>query len=228
MKTLAFCVLAASTAFAGTSAKTVTFQDASSGIVAFDGKVDLAETVSPQGDSFVSKGSVLVKNISQKEIIAIQVVVNLVMFHNSQPKLYTHDFFFKAHGIAPSNSVEIAMNMHTFGSGGVNPIENEPSLRAELVFVQFEDGTIVGDGAKAEAVLSQRPQVEDFLRSLSTITDESTLLAELAKPQPKRSLVEALAAGLEGYQHDFGTEATKADIQNRLKNAAQRKATGKF
>jgi hypothetical protein len=227
MKTLAFCLLAATTAFAGTSAKTVTLQDASSGIVAFDGKVDIAETVGTNGGTFVSKGSIRLKNISQKQIIAIQAVINLVGFHWQQPKLYTHDFFFKVHGIASSDSVEIAMDLNFTGSG-VNPIEKEPSLRAELVFVQFDDGTIEGDKAKAEAVLSQRTQVEDFLRSLSATPDESALLAELAKPQPKRSLVEALAAGLEGYQHDFGTEATKADIQNRLKNAALRQATGKF
>ena len=60
MKTLGFCLLASTMAFAGTSARTVTFQDASSGIVAFDGKVDVAETVGPTGGSFVSKGSVVV------------------------------------------------------------------------------------------------------------------------------------------------------------------------
>jgi hypothetical protein len=82
-------------------------------VVAFDGKVDVAEIVDPNAGSFVSKGSVVVKNISQKQIMAIQAVVNLVGFHWQQPKLYTHDLFFKAHGIAPSDSVEVAMDLKT-------------------------------------------------------------------------------------------------------------------
>lgn len=229
MKIIACCflMLTSTLSWSATEHKTVTFQDSTTGVVAFDGKIDIAETELAHGETFISKGSVTIKNISAKPIIAIQAVIRMVGFHKEQPKLYTHDFYFKDHGIPVGGSVEVAMDIN-MTSSGMAPMTREPSLSAQLIFAQFDDGTIAGDQATAHQVLAQRVEVEEFLNHLSTIKDDATLKAELAKPQPAHSMIDALAATLEVSQRDMGTEAVLADVQGRLKNAALRRASGKF
>jgi len=208
----------------------------SQNLITFNGfEAASKEARTPTQAHFNVNKSVIVKNISNKTVISMWVRVKT----DTTEIISKHEHFFKDHGIAAGDTIEIAipelaMVSTTNASLGLTTTVNtpgSPNTSAELLFVQFEDGTTWGDDKSAASVRAERAEMEVYLKRVSaayqqggedammTVMNENIDIAKDSVQALHAILVQSYKAG--------GISATLDQINHRLKNAADRQASGK-
>ncbi len=204
-------------------------------IVSFSGSVQFkrvsAPVSAPVKNMIDQNGTVVITNKSEKDILALVATIKVLGPEGiEQPRWYQHDFFFKAHSFPPNTTQQIEFHQ---GSGmDVPQQQNEqPHVNAELLFVQFEDGTSVGDPTVAADMLSQRKEVETYLSKLKAIYEtqgKDAFALALAEHQKPHTSVGAVSHHLSMLNEQSGPDAVYQDIKDRLMLSSARAASGKF
>ena|ERR1700730_17896405 len=229
MKLYTLLLLSAMGAFAQTTVQTEDMSPPGSPVV-FSGTASCSEWMNGKELRSRGTGSVKARNVSSRQIVAIVAVTKTVCPHAMEDMLYQHDFFFKAHAFAQDLDLDIPLSINEgTDSYDLSAPANPPASTATLLFVQFDDGSIVGDKEVALNMLGQRTSVQTFLTRLSTASgDKSAFLAILAEEQPPNTSVKDVSRNLNALQKQFGTEATVARVKEALQSAEDRMASGKF
>lgn len=193
------------------------------------------EARTPTQVHFNVNKSVIVKNVSSKMAICIWVRVRT----DTTEIISKHEHFFKDHGIATGDTIEIAIpELATVSTSntslGLTTTVNtpgSPNTSAELLFVQFEDGTTWGDDKSAASVRAERADMEGYLKrvlaayqeggedAMTTAMNENINIATDSVQALHAILVQSYKAG--------GVSAALDQVNHRLKNAADRQASGK-
>ncbi len=208
----------------------------SQNLIAFSGfEAASKEARTPTQAHFNVNKSVIVKNVSNKTVISMWVRVNT----DTTEIISKHEHFFKDHGIAAGDTIEIAIPelaavSTTNTSLGLTTTVNtpgSPNISAELLFVQFEDGTSWGDEKSAANVHAERAAMEAYLKHVSAAYQQAGEAAMVTAMNENvdtvTDSVQALRAILMQSYKAGGISAALDQLNHRLQNAANRKATGK-
>ena len=177
----------------------------------------------------------IVKNVSSKTAICIWVRVKT----DTTEIISKHEHFFKDHGIPSGDTIEIAIpELATVSTSntslGLTTTVNtpgSPNTSAELLFVQFEDGTTWGDNKSAASVRAERADMEIYLKRVSAAYqdggEDAMMKAMNENTSTAKDSVQALHAILVQSYKAGGVSAALDQVNHRLKNAANRQASGK-
>lgn len=233
MKILLLLVLLLTPAFGQDRAVSVKLRDTSpsNNLIEFSGKINFSEHRANGESAITREGRIALKNTSGRQIVAVAVNFSLLAFQKPADSIsYNHDWFFKHHGLAPGDTVEIPIPMSVHGPHKTPPFPEEPSyLNAELQFVEFDDGTSWGDPESAPVLLKGRQTVQAFLEELTNIylTQGETAFVKRIKDGQKGATA-LVASNLALLLEHSSAEIVLQDVKARLQTAAARRVKENF
>jgi hypothetical protein len=152
----------------------------------------------------VTPTSIMATNLSNQEIVAI--VIRSPKGGSGWSGVISHDFYFR-HGIAPTEAavVDAQDDRRRYNS-------------AEVLFVQFADGSTWGDSAVSSDFMARRGTEKHFLEGALSAYQNQGEQAFLDQLQQEKDL-RGLAARLISVQKERGTTAVIDVIKERLEAA---------
>jgi hypothetical protein len=207
--------------------------DASSpqNLISFSGSVDFFERLAGSSRIYKEHGNVVGRNETSKNVLALVAIIRAAGFRGPGTEmLYRHDFFFKDHGLGPGDTFDIPIDSN-LSMKPFNVTTLKSHADAELLFLQFDDGSTWGDQTIAESLIAQRGDVEAYLhRLLLTYTDhgDKAFVAALQDAPKAGESAFAVSQHLLTLYDQFGTPSTVDNVRARLKIASERDASGKF
>jgi len=223
MKTVTMIVVLHATLWAQTQSVTVPLKQPSLGLpVTFSGTLKCSEEINGKGRKETEQGNVNVVNSSPQDIIAIVVSVNTACFRGPiQPMVDRRDFLFKNPALVKGESMDIDLAFD--GSSSLYGIAMPSVLSAELIFVQFVDGSTWGDKSALDEFTHQRKEVEELLNRLAHAPNETTFLSILNEKQNARSPAGSTARSIGMMQKQVGIPAAVNNVVDRLRIADERR-----
>jgi hypothetical protein len=167
-----------------------------------------AQTAKAPATLEVTPTMIMAINTSTQEIIA--VVIRSPAGGGGWSGVISHDFYFK-HGITPTEAT--AVDAHDDG---------RTYTSAELLFVQFADGSIWGDFKLAVDLLAQRKPQKAFLERVLLAYQSQGEQAFVDQLQQEKQFL-GLTARLLGVQRQAGTQAAVDVVKERLAAADSRR-----
>ena len=168
-----------------------------------------AQTAKAPATLEVTPTMIMASNTSTQEIIAV-VIRSPRAGGGGWSGVISHDFYFK-HGITPTEA--IAVDAHDDG---------RTYTSAELLFVQFADGSIWGDSKLAVDLLAQRKPQKAFLERVLLAYQSQGEQAFVDQLQQEKQFL-GLTARLLGVQRQAGTQAAVDVVKERLAAADSRR-----
>lgn len=141
------------------------------------GKISVHETIAANQVKSVWERNVTAKNISAKPILLLVGDLDAIGPHsNGGMRLSREDFF--GYPIQPGDTIALAKGSITQVSCCMNPLDkpSDPKSGFRLLFVQFLDGSTLGDAAEAQDVLSTRAKTLNALRKLAEAANQGEQL----------------------------------------------------
>ena len=202
-------------------------------IVKFSGKAQWRETRKDDYVTLCPRVTISLENISGKNIVAFVSIFKLLAFRGPEDEIrYAHDFFFKPKEWAAGEVDKMELPESIHGPYHITSQPEQPSyLKAQLLFVQFDDGTTWGDQTVGDTLISQRAEVEEFtskLLSIYSTQGEAGVVAELEADHKGHGSVASVARTLNELRVTSGIQAVIERIKERSAVASHRRSTGKF
>jgi hypothetical protein len=168
------------------------------------------------------------QNTSQLPIVAM---VETLTLHFPNGKVATlvnrYEAFFHPTLLQPSEEADLFV---PFSGEEVSRVEEqsfEPYCEAELLWVQFADGTTFGDGKYGADLLRERKETWAALSHLNAVYRSKgarAFLQELQKPiEP--AMADGYIQHIRNFQQQHGTDAAALRLEMHLKMAGQRAAS---
>ena len=196
--------------------------------------VALAQTTDPVILQ-LRRASATATNASTKEIVYI--AVKLTTGKPPLPPTYSYsarDFFFAPDGLGPLETMEIVHEEQM----------NDPSVKAQVMFVQFADGSTWGEPNEYSAVTLKlrKPKFDFCERALAAYRSggKAALTAQLENATQGfsgyaysfedrvKGAVAAEARSMLNLQEQAGTDAVLKKLTHKVEAARARYAAGKF
>ncbi|SRR6266851_3748419 len=166
-----------------------------------------AQTAKVPATLEVTPTMIMATNTSTQEIIA--VVIRSPAGGSGWSAVISHDFYFKQ-GITPTEAT--AVDAHDDG---------RTYISAELLFVQFADGSTWGDSTLAADLLARRKPQKDFLENVLLAYQSQGEQAFVDQLQQEKEF-RGLATHLLDIQKQSGTAAAVDVVKDRLAAANSR------
>lgn len=179
------------------------------------GKISVDETIAANQVKSVWERNVTAKNISAKPILLLVGDLDAIGPHsNGGMRLSREDFF--GYPIQPGDTIALAKGSITQVSCCMNPLDkpSDPKSGFRLLFVQFLDGSTLGDAAEAQDVLSTRAKTLNALRKLAEAASQGEQLFQSQLQQ--QSDAAGVLAGIRTTQKERGTNAAIAQTRRIL------------
>ena len=166
-----------------------------------------AQTTKVPATLQVSPTMIMATNASTQEIIAI--IVRSPAGGSGWSGVISHDFYFK-HGITPTEAT--AVDAHD---------DSRTYISAELLFVQFADGSTWGDSKLAVELLARRTPQKTFFENVLSAYQSQGSRSFVDQLQQERQFI-GVAARLLDIQKQSGTQAAVDVVKERLAAANSR------
>ena len=197
-------------------------------VVRFSGSVTRTETRGTTVVKVAQEGALNLRNDSGKTIIAL--VADFETY--GADFKYSHDWFHKHHGLAPgeTETIDVPTGVSVSYPIGQAPPPTPTSIKGYLRFVQFEDGSTWGKPEDVPLLFQQRAEIDTFLAHLVNVQQQQGDAAFIAELKARRPFGASgnMAASLEITPEQADAQTALSEVKARQKNAADRRATGKF
>jgi hypothetical protein len=188
------------------------------------GRVSVQETIAGNEVKSSWERNVTAKNISPKPILLlVGDLVAIGPHSNGGIRLSREDFF--GYPIQPGGTIALAEGTITQVSCCINLLDKprDPKSGFRLLFVQFLDGSTLGDAAQAQDVLSTRANTLNALRKLAETANrgEQQFQSQLQQQSGAANILMCIRT----TQKERGTEAAIAQTRRILVQAEEHETT---
>jgi hypothetical protein len=184
------------------------------------GKISVQESVAGNQVKSVWEKNVTAKNISAKPILLlVGDLVAIGPHSNGGIRLSREDFF--GYPIQPGDTIALAKGTITQISCCINPLDKPRDAKSgfRLLFVQFLDGSTLGDAAGAQDILSTRAKTLNALTKLAEAPNQGE--QQFQSQLQQQSDGAGVLAGIRATQKEKGTDAAIAQTRRILIQAEE-------
>jgi hypothetical protein len=231
MKSLLFCVVTLALSIQAFSADwTIAIADRSSigSPVKNSGTVTISTRVS-NGSLYLSRqDDWKAQNTSQQPIVAMVEKLTVYLPNGkTMMRVAQYEAFFHPTLLQPSEEADLFAPAAGEEVSRFEEQSFDPYCEAELLWVQFADGTTFGDGKYAADFLRERKETWVALSRLNAVYKSKgagAFLQELQKPR-ESATADGYIQHIRNFQHQHGTDAAAQRLEMHLKIAEQRAAS---
>lgn len=184
------------------------------------GKISVQETITGNQVKSLWEKNVTAKNISAKPILLLVGDLDAIGPHsNGGMRLSTEGFF--GYPMQPGETIALAQGTNTLVSCCINPIDRPSDVKSgfHLLFVQFQDGSTLGDADEAQDVLSTRAKTLSALRELAKAANQGE--QQFQSQLQQQSGAAGVLGGIRMTQRERGTDAAIAQTRRILVHAEE-------
>jgi hypothetical protein len=190
------------------------------------GSVTLTENNSRGIESMSRRDDWTAKNVSQKSIVVLVETLN-IRYSNGHTvqRIAEYDAFFHPQIVNPGSAIDLSYEpSDTHVADEKYSSLTQPSCEVEVRWVQFLDGTTLGDAKYAEHILESRRDIWSALSRLHKVFEQQgsdEFLKQLKEPNPS-AMVDAYLEHLRNFQREHDTQGALGRLEEHLKMAETR------